>query len=73
MIVPANSIQMHSLQFYIGPEVTDELKKIAPGLELTVDYGILWPISQLLFWLLKTLESFLGNWGWSIIARDLYH
>lgn len=48
--------------------MTDVLKTIAPGLELTVDYGILWPISQLLFWLLKTIESFLGNWGWSIIA-----
>jgi YidC/Oxa1 family membrane protein insertase len=53
--------------FYIGPEITDNLKAIADGLNLTIDYGILWPISQLLFWLLKTIHQFVGNWGWSII------
>lgn len=66
--VAPNSTQQAGLQFFVGPEITDTLKQIAPGLELTVDYGILWPISQLLFWLLKTLESFIGNWGWSIIG-----
>lgn len=66
--VAPQSTQKAGLQFYLGPEVTDKLKQIAPGLELTVDYGILWPISQLLFWMLKTLESFLGNWGWAIIG-----
>lgn len=56
---------------YLGPEITDDLKEISPGLELTVDYGILWPISQLLFWLLKKIFSFIGNWGWSIILLTL--
>tara|TARA_R110002110_G_scaffold65206_5_gene180069 strand:- start:7213 stop:8919 length:1707 start_codon:yes stop_codon:yes gene_type:complete len=58
-------------QLYTGPEVADELKQISSGLELTVDYGILWPISQLLFWLLKHIYGFLGNWGWSIISLTL--
>ncbi|MAZ43564.1 MAG: membrane protein insertase YidC [Legionellales bacterium] len=55
-------------QLYLGPEITDELRQIAPGLELTVDYGVLWPISQLLFWFLKHAHDLLGNWGFSIIA-----
>jgi len=58
-------------EFYIGPEAADVLKTISPGLNLTVDYGILWPISQVLFWLLKTINEFIGNWGWSIILVTL--
>jgi len=55
-------------RLYAGPEITSELSKIAPGLELTVDYGWFWPISQFLFWAMKHLHAFLGNWGLSIIG-----
>jgi len=58
-------------RFYLGPEVVDTLKTVAPGLNLTVDYGILWPISLLLFWLLKNINYYVGNWGWSIIFVTL--
>lgn len=53
---------------YVGPKITDALKKVAPHLELTVDYGKLWPIAILLFKVLQFVNRFLGNWGWSIIA-----
>jgi YidC/Oxa1 family membrane protein insertase len=43
------------------------MKAVAPGLELTVDYGLLTVLAQPVFWLLKTLHGFLGNWGWAII------
>jgi len=56
---------------YLGPEIADKLKTIAPGLELTVDYGILWPISQLLVWGLKFIHGFVGNWGVAIILLTL--
>lgn len=52
---------------YIGPEVTSVLKGIAPGLDLTVDYGWLWFLSSLLFSLLKMIHSVVGNWGWAIV------
>ncbi len=58
-------------QFYLGPELADELKPIAPGLELTVDYGILWPISIVLIWLLKQIYFIIGNWGYAIIGVTL--
>ena len=38
-----------SSRLYLGPEVTSELKAIAPCLDLTVDYGWLWFLSSLLF------------------------
>lgn len=69
--VAPQSTQSIQGEFYVGPEVADTLKQISPGLNLTIDYGILWPISQLLFWLLKTINSYVGNWGWSIILVTL--
>lgn len=60
-----------SAKLYAGPETTDTLKNISSGLELTVDYGILWPICQPIFWLLKTIYSFIGNWGWAIVCTTL--
>ena len=58
-------------QLYLGPEITDVLKSIAPGLDLTVDYGWLWFLSSLLFSLMKSIYSFVGNWGLSIILVTL--
>lgn len=56
---------------YAGPKVQSELKQVAEGLEKTVDYGVFWPISKPIFLLLQSIHSFLGNWGWSIIALTL--
>ena len=55
-------------QLYTGPKDQYRLEEISPGLELTVDYGILWWIAQPLFWLLTKLHEYLGNWGFAIIA-----
>lgn len=54
-------------KLYVGPEITSTLKEIAPSLDLTVDYGILWFISSLLFSLMKVIYNVVGNWGWSIV------
>lgn len=54
-------------KLYLGPESLDRLKAVAPHLDLTVDYGILWFISMALFWLLKHIYQVVGNWGWSIV------
>ena len=60
-----------SSRLYLGPEVTSILKSIAPGLDLTVDYGWLWFLSSLLFSFMKTIYFVIGNWGWSIILVTL--
>lgn len=56
-----------SAKFYAGPEIIDNLKAVAPNLDLTVDYGILWFISIAIFWLMKHIYNIVGNWGWSIV------
>jgi len=47
------------------------LEKLARGLDLTVDYGPLWWLSQPLFHLLQLLHGFVGNWGVAIILITL--
>jgi YidC/Oxa1 family membrane protein insertase len=49
----------------------DALPAVAPGLELTVDYGWVKTIAQPLYWLLAKLHWLIGNWGWAIIALVL--
>ena len=54
MLGPKLTIAPHqtrhvSSSLFVGPELTDVLKGIAPGLNLTVDYGWLWFISMFLF------------------------
>ena len=54
-------------RLYVGPKLQDSLEKIAPNLQLTVDYGKLTFIAEPLFWLLQAIHSVVGNWGWAII------
>ncbi|MGO3322669.1 MAG: membrane protein insertase YidC, partial [Psychrobacter faecalis] len=56
---------------YAGPKVQSELKEVAVGLNQTVDYGLLWPISKILFAILDGIHKVIGNWGWSIILLTL--
>ncbi|WP_100644147.1 membrane protein insertase YidC [Alteromonas facilis] len=67
VLVPAGQSETISSTLYMGPKDQETLANIARGLDLTVDYGPLWWISQPLFSLLKFLFDFAGNWGVAII------
>jgi YidC/Oxa1 family membrane protein insertase len=66
VVQPGAQQQVGSI-LWVGPELQVQMAAIAPHLDLTVDYGWLWFISQPLFKLLKFIHSFIGNWGFSII------
>ena len=66
IIQPGNS-QTISAKLWLGPEIQNQLKETANHLDLTVDYGWLWFLSQPLFYLLKFIHSLVGNWGIAII------
>ena len=53
---------------WVGPKLQNDLEKINPSLKKTLDYGYVTVISEPLFWLLSLLHSWIGNWGWAIIA-----
>ena len=60
-----------NMQLYVGPKIQKTLEVLAPGLELSVDYGWLTVISKPLFWLLDVIHGIVGNWGWAIILLTL--
>ncbi|MDH5265577.1 MAG: membrane protein insertase YidC, partial [Betaproteobacteria bacterium] len=69
-VVPGASATI-AMPLYIGPQETDKLARIAPGLELVVDYGWLKIIAAPLFWVLKFIHGVVGNWGWAIILLTI--
>ncbi len=52
---------------YVGPQNQDVLAKLAPGLDLVVDYGWLTFLAKPIYWLLEFLHGIVGNWGWAIV------
>jgi YidC/Oxa1 family membrane protein insertase len=69
--VPAGGSAEFHTRVYVGPKLQDHLAEVAPGLELTVDYGRLTVLAQPIFWLLKTIHKAVGNWGWSIVLLTM--
>lgn len=47
------------------------MSRVAPGLDVVVDYGFLTIIAKPLFKLMTWIHSFVGNWGWTIVVLTL--
>lgn len=69
--VAAGEAKIFNTQLYIGPKIMKRLRKIAPGLELAVDFGFLTIISKPMFLGLDFIHGFTKNWGWAIIILTL--
>ena len=70
LVAPGNSAEFTS-QLFVGPKLVKRLEEITPGLELTVDYGVLTFLSKPLYWLLSFYQSYVGNWGLAIILLTM--
>ena len=73
MITPVGTVEPGQTKsvnsrLFSGPQIEPMLEKLSPGLELVKDYGWLTILAKPLYWLLAELHSFIGNWGWSIVA-----
>jgi YidC/Oxa1 family membrane protein insertase len=71
VILPVGADGKSTISLYAGPQEQDKLEKIAPGLDLVVDYGWLTVIAAPLFWVLGAIHKLVGNWGWAIIGLTL--
>ena len=67
IVVPSGRTGSASARFYAGPKIQKRLEEIAPNLNLTVDYGILWWLSVPLFYVLDAIHGVVDNWGVAII------
>lgn len=52
---------------WVGPKLAEQLKAVAPGLDLAMDYGIFTVLSKPIHWLLTQLHKLTHNWGWAIV------
>lgn len=60
-----------SSSLYVGPELASQLSTLAPGLDLTIDYGWFWFLSKPIFYVMSAIHHVVGNWGWSIVLVTL--
>jgi YidC/Oxa1 family membrane protein insertase len=70
-VVAPGASQAVDARLFVGPQEEKVLEALAPGLDLLKDYGWLTILAKPLYWLLDKLHSFIGNWGWSIVALVL--
>ena len=60
-----------STTLFVGPKIQEQLKGVAQGLELSVDFGVLAFLSAPLFWVLERAYRLVQNWGIAIILVTL--
>ena len=65
--VAPGETKTETARLYVGPKLQSTLDEVAPGLSLTVDYGIFTIIAKPLHWILAQLHKLTGNWGFAII------
>ena len=67
-IAPRNQATLLSNQLYIGPKEHARLELLAPGIDKTVDYGILYIVAKPLSVVLHWINGYIVNWALSIVA-----
>ena len=70
IIAPGSQLNIPA-KLWVGPQDQEGLEKVAPGLDLVVDYGLLTIIAKPLFALMTWLYTILGNWGWTIVVLTI--
>ena len=63
----SNLVYKHSHRVFIGPKVRKDLADRAENLELSIDMGWFWFLSQPMVWFLDLINGFVDNWALSII------
>ena len=63
----SNLVYGHEHRLFVGPKIRKDLMERADNLELAIDMGWFWFLAQPLSSLLNFINSFVGNWGVSII------
>lgn len=70
-VAPGAQAVLAGSELFVGPKEHIRLEKLAEGLDRTVDYSFLYifakPLSTFLHW----IYSFIGSWGFAIIAVTL--
>ncbi len=69
--VAPSASQTFKARMWVGPKLQRVLENVAPGLELTEDFGKLTFIAKPVFWLIEQFYKIFNNWGWGIVFATL--
>ncbi|MDC0430465.1 membrane protein insertase YidC [Candidatus Thioglobus sp.] len=70
-VASGSSATLGKNSLYIGPKEQAHIGSLAPGLDKTVDYGILFIIAKPLSEVLNWLYAYVGSWGYAILILTL--
>jgi YidC/Oxa1 family membrane protein insertase len=70
-VASGSSATLGKNSLYIGPKEQAHIDNLAPGLDKTVDYGILFIIAKPLSEVLNWLYAYVGSWGYAILILTL--
>jgi YidC/Oxa1 family membrane protein insertase len=57
----------HEHRLFVGPKIRKDLMGRADNLELSIDMGWFWFLSQPMVWFMDVLNGYINNWGLTII------
>ena len=57
----------HEHRLFVGPKIRKDLMVRADNLELSIDMGWFWFLSQPMVWFMDVLNGYINNWGLTII------
>ena len=70
-VAPGSTTTLGTNALYIGPKEQSRIDNLAPGLDKTVDYGILFIIAKPLSEILNWIYDYVGSWGYAIIILTI--
>jgi YidC/Oxa1 family membrane protein insertase len=69
--VAPGATQTFKARMWVGPKLQRVLESVAPGLELTEDFGKLTIFAKPVFWIIEQFHKVFNNWGWAIVFATL--
>lgn len=72
MVIPGMSTAVDTYTIYAGPTTTNELKKVDPEFELSVNYGFFGGIAKVMLFVVRFFYNIFHNWGIAIILLAIF-
>ena len=63
-----DGVLKHEHRLFVGPKIRKDLMTRADNLELSIDMGWFWFLSQPMVWFMDILNGYLNNWGLTIVV-----
>ncbi|WP_005035878.1 membrane protein insertase YidC [Holophaga foetida] len=60
-----------SAKLFLGPKQAEALSGFGKPYTKVLDFGFFGLVSQVLFWILRMIQSVIPNWGWAILVFSL--